>query len=110
MGTLSRSELEQILCDEGFVLYEADEGTRVYGCKAAVTGESQAYNIRGRPRLGFEFQVKLDWKGTFEGKDVSGKMDIQDLDSSDIDGFEIRPSTKLTSEEAKKAVATLKKG
>mmetsp|Transcript_93222 Transcript_93222/g.246429 ORF Transcript_93222/g.246429 Transcript_93222/m.246429 type:complete len:206 (+) Transcript_93222:71-688(+) len=109
MGPISRPELESILCEDGFPLLEADGGTRICGTSATVTGESQAYNICGRPRLGFEFEVKVQWKGTFEGEDVEGKMEIKDLDSTDLDGCEVRPTTKQGSEAAKKAVEKLKK-
>ncbi|CAK0860286.1 unnamed protein product, partial [Prorocentrum cordatum] len=78
MGPISRPELESILCEDGFPLLEADGGTRICGTSATVTGESQAYNICGRPRLGFEFEVKVQWKGTFEGEDVEGKMEIKE--------------------------------
>ncbi|CAJ1375386.1 unnamed protein product [Effrenium voratum] len=102
----ARAELEKILTDETFALLDAD-GNKVIGCTATITGDSQAYHIRGRPRLGFEFQVKLSWKGSFEGKEVSGDLDIQDLDSSDLDGFDIRPKPKNS--DSKAAAEALKK-
>mmetsp|Transcript_6015 Transcript_6015/g.11305 ORF Transcript_6015/g.11305 Transcript_6015/m.11305 type:complete len:188 (-) Transcript_6015:115-678(-) len=107
MSVAARAELEKILSDESLVLFEGN-GNRVCACKATVSGDSQAYHIRGRPRLGFEFKVKLSWKGTFDGENVSGDLDIQELDSSDLDGFELRPTSK-GGDASKKAADALKK-
>eukprot|EP00440_Ansanella_granifera_P018742 gb/GFBE01020360.1/.p1 GENE.gb/GFBE01020360.1/~~gb/GFBE01020360.1/.p1 ORF type:complete len:189 (+),score=55.39 gb/GFBE01020360.1/:1-567(+) len=107
MSVPARAELEKILNDESFALLETESG-RVNGCKASVTGDSQAYHIRGRPRLGFEFKVKLSWKGKFDGEEVSGELEVQDLDSSDLDGFDIR--IKPAGDASKKAAEALKKG
>mmetsp|Transcript_86700 Transcript_86700/g.250398 ORF Transcript_86700/g.250398 Transcript_86700/m.250398 type:complete len:197 (+) Transcript_86700:118-708(+) len=109
MSAAARAELERILSDESFVLLEGD-GTKVVACKATVTGDSQAYNIRGRPRLGFEFKVKCSWKGTFEGEEVSGEFQIPEFDSSDLDGAEIRPTGKGGGPSDKAADALRKSG
>mmetsp|Transcript_23747 Transcript_23747/g.48388 ORF Transcript_23747/g.48388 Transcript_23747/m.48388 type:complete len:197 (+) Transcript_23747:1-591(+) len=109
MSAPARAELERILSDESFTLLESEGGSRVFPCKATVTGDSQAYNIRGRPRLGFEFKVKVTWKGTFDGQDVSGQFEIAELDSSDLDSIEIRPSG-MSSDASKKAGEALKRG
>mmetsp|Transcript_40705 Transcript_40705/g.64021 ORF Transcript_40705/g.64021 Transcript_40705/m.64021 type:complete len:191 (+) Transcript_40705:53-625(+) len=106
MSVTARAELEKILTDESFSLIDAD-GNKVRGVTATVTGDSQAYHIRGRSRLGYEFKVKLTWKGSFDGKEVSGELDIQDLDSSDLDGFDIRPKPKNA--DSKSAAEALKK-
>mmetsp|Transcript_105707 Transcript_105707/g.295987 ORF Transcript_105707/g.295987 Transcript_105707/m.295987 type:complete len:197 (+) Transcript_105707:71-661(+) len=108
MSVAARAELERILSDESLALLEG-ANTKVVACKATVTGDSQAYNIRGRPRLGFEFKVKCSWKGTFEGEEVSGEFQIPEFDSSDLDGFEIRPSGK-SSDASGKAAEALRKG
>mmetsp|Transcript_59021 Transcript_59021/g.172786 ORF Transcript_59021/g.172786 Transcript_59021/m.172786 type:complete len:190 (+) Transcript_59021:63-632(+) len=109
VSAAAREELERILSEEWLLL--EGENTRVCSCKAVVTGESQAFNIRGRSRLGFEFQVKVSWKGSFEGEDVSGDFEIPELDSSDIDGVEIRDkSGSKASEASKRCAAALKKG
>ncbi|CAK9113579.1 unnamed protein product [Durusdinium trenchii] len=98
---------QQILTDESFALLD-EGGNKVQGFNATVTGDSQAYHIRGRSRLGYEFKVKLSWKGSFGGKEVSGELDIQDLDSSDLDGFDVRPKPKNA--DSKSAAEALKKG
>jgi len=112
-SVIAREELERILSSGDFVLLDG-EGTRICVTKASITGDSYAYNIRGRPRLGFELKVKISWEGTFEGQEVSGDLDISELDSSDLDGMDIRekkPSGKAApSEASKKASAALKKG
>mmetsp|Transcript_95026 Transcript_95026/g.268544 ORF Transcript_95026/g.268544 Transcript_95026/m.268544 type:complete len:198 (-) Transcript_95026:86-679(-) len=109
MSAASREELQRLLSDD-FLLLEG-ENTRICACSATVTGDAQAYNIRGRPRLGFEFKVKVSWKGTFEGEEVSGDFDIPELDSSDVDGIEIRPrSSSKASEATKRAAAALQRG
>ncbi|CAE7683471.1 unnamed protein product [Symbiodinium sp. CCMP2456] len=109
MGVAARTELEKILGDESFFLLQLDDKNKVQATKVTVTGDSSAYHIRGRPRLGFEFTVKLSWKGFFEGEEVVGELEVQDLDSSDLDGFEIRPKPK-TGEASKRAAAALKSG
>eukprot|EP00933_Yihiella_yeosuensis_P044331 TRINITY_DN3942_c2_g6_i1.p1 TRINITY_DN3942_c2_g6~~TRINITY_DN3942_c2_g6_i1.p1 ORF type:complete len:187 (+),score=54.30 TRINITY_DN3942_c2_g6_i1:107-667(+) len=108
MGSAAREELEKIFCEESFVLFSKD-GAQVSCSKASVSGDCNAYHIRGRPRLGFEFKVKISWKGTFDGESVSGELEIQDLDSSDLDGVDIRATTKADGA-AKKAAEALKKG
>ncbi|CAK9083764.1 Aha1_N domain-containing protein, partial [Durusdinium trenchii] len=107
MSVPARAELEKILTDESFALLD-EGGNKVQGFNATVTGDSQAYHIRGRSRLGYEFKVKLSWKGSFGGKEVSGELDIQDLDSSDLDGFDVRPKPKNA--DSKSAAEALKKG
>eukprot|EP00438_Fugacium_kawagutii_P030703 Skav213057 [mRNA] locus=scaffold364:351368:351946:- [translate_table: standard] len=107
MSVAAKAELEKILTDESFALLDAD-GDQVRCVKASITGDSQAYHIRGRARLGFEFQVKLSWKGSFKGQEVSGELDIPELDSSDLDGFDIKPKPKNS--DSKTAAEALKKG
>merc|ERR1712217_901498 len=102
---------EEILRDENFVLMHGDDGTTsIKVVSASVSGDAQAYNIRGKPRLGFEFTVKLSWKGTFKGEEVAGDLAINDLDSSDIDGFELKPTGKAGNAAAKTCADALKKG
>mmetsp|Transcript_98443 Transcript_98443/g.317372 ORF Transcript_98443/g.317372 Transcript_98443/m.317372 type:complete len:205 (+) Transcript_98443:79-693(+) len=109
MSAVSREALEQILSND-FLLLEG-EGTRICACKASITGDAQAYHIRGRPRLGFEFKGKISWKGTFEGEEVSGDLELQELDSSDLDGLELREKKSSSASEAsKRASASLVKG
>mmetsp|Transcript_120671 Transcript_120671/g.336712 ORF Transcript_120671/g.336712 Transcript_120671/m.336712 type:complete len:160 (-) Transcript_120671:219-698(-) len=110
MGAAPREELERIFAED-FVLFADGENTKVCSCKATVTGDCQAYNIRGRSRLGYEFKVNVSWKGTFEGEEVSGDFEIPDLDSSDLDSLDIREKlNSKTSEASKRASAALKKG
>ncbi|OLQ14235.1 hypothetical protein AK812_SmicGene1645 [Symbiodinium microadriaticum] len=109
MGVAARTELEKILGDENSFLLQLDDKNKVQATKVTVTGDSSAYHIRGRPRLGFEFTVKLSWKGFFDGEEVLGELEVQDLDSSDLDGFEIRPKPKA-GEASKRAAAALKSG
>mmetsp|Transcript_2284 Transcript_2284/g.4156 ORF Transcript_2284/g.4156 Transcript_2284/m.4156 type:complete len:195 (-) Transcript_2284:157-741(-) len=109
MSSLAIEELQKIFCDKNFALMENGSADRVCAVAATVSGDCQAYHIRGRPRLGFELTVNLSWKGTFNGEEVTGDLSVQDLDSSDLDGFEIRSTTK-GSEASKKAADALKKG
>eukprot|EP00913_Durusdinium_trenchii_P009920 g9311.t1 len=95
----------QILTDESFALLD-EGGNKVQGFNATVTGDSQAYHIRGRSRLGYEFKVKLSWKGSFGGKEL--EIVRKDLDSSDLDGFDVRPKPKNA--DSKSAAEALKKG
>jgi hypothetical protein len=105
MTAPAKACLQEIVCDEGFFLIRG-ENTSVKVSSATVTGESQAYNIRGRPRLGFEFKAQLSWIGTFEGEDVNGELEVKDLDSSDMSGFVLRPTG--TGDASKKAADVLK--
>lgn len=100
--------LQEILCKEGFFLIKGD-GTEVTVKAATVTGDAQAFHIRGRPRIGFELKVRMSWKGTFAGEEVEGNLEIPELDSTDLDGFELRPTPKA-GEAAKKAADALRKG
>eukprot|EP00928_Gymnodinium_smaydae_P048122 TRINITY_DN32158_c0_g1_i1.p1 TRINITY_DN32158_c0_g1~~TRINITY_DN32158_c0_g1_i1.p1 ORF type:complete len:196 (-),score=57.63 TRINITY_DN32158_c0_g1_i1:141-728(-) len=109
MSAAVRSTLSEILCEEGFVLYEA-EGMKVTATNATVVGDSQAYNIRGRPRLGYELKVTAKWTGTVDGEEVSGDLSIDDLDSSDLDGVELRATGKSGHAASKRAADALKKG
>merc|ERR1719264_1874184 len=76
-SVIAREELERILTSGDFVLLDG-EGTRICVTKASITGDSQGFNIRGTPRLGFDFKVKISWEGTFEGQEVSGDLDISE--------------------------------
>lgn len=89
VGKRARTELERVLCQDSFVLFEGEE-SRISCTSATVTGDAQVYHIRGTSRLGYEFKVKLKWKGTFEGKEVSGRINVADFDSTDVDGVEIK--------------------
>merc|ERR1719379_2377579 len=109
MGPASRTELEQILSDPSFTLLSG-EGTKINATSVTVTGDASLYNIRGRARLGYEFKVSCNWSGTFGGEEVSGKLDIVDFDSSDLDGIEIKVTAKKDSEASSRAADKLKKG
>eukprot|EP00929_Paragymnodinium_shiwhaense_P110225 TRINITY_DN7704_c0_g1_i4.p1 TRINITY_DN7704_c0_g1~~TRINITY_DN7704_c0_g1_i4.p1 ORF type:complete len:199 (+),score=60.78 TRINITY_DN7704_c0_g1_i4:109-705(+) len=104
IGAQARPALEQIFTREGFYLLRG-EGTELTVKSATVTGDAQAFHIRGRPRIGFELKVRLKWAGTFEGADVDGDLEIPELDSSDLDGFELRLTPKGGDDAAKKKAA-----
>jgi hypothetical protein len=114
MGPASRTELEQILSDPSFPLLEGED-TKINASSVTVTGDASLYNIRGRARLGYEFKVRLDWSGTFNGAEASGRISIEELDSSDLDGIEIKATPSSSGSDAakdasKKAAEVLKKG
>eukprot|EP00747_Dinoflagellata_sp_TGD_P164322 gnl/TRDRNA2_/TRDRNA2_184109_c0_seq1.p1 gnl/TRDRNA2_/TRDRNA2_184109_c0~~gnl/TRDRNA2_/TRDRNA2_184109_c0_seq1.p1 ORF type:complete len:202 (+),score=56.01 gnl/TRDRNA2_/TRDRNA2_184109_c0_seq1:81-686(+) len=109
----ARPELEQVLTAEDFVLFEEGTATKVRVSSATVTGEAQIFVVRGTPRVGFEFQLTVHWEGTYDGEDVSGELRIEELDSSDLDGLEIRtckPKGSPPSAKATAAANALKKG
>mmetsp|Transcript_23970 Transcript_23970/g.44032 ORF Transcript_23970/g.44032 Transcript_23970/m.44032 type:complete len:193 (+) Transcript_23970:90-668(+) len=102
---------EEILCEDCIILLgQADGQTKLQASSATVTGNAQNLHVRGTPRLGFEFKINLSWKGTFEGEEVKGELTIDDLDSSMMDDFEIRPKASGTTDGSKKAAEALKKG
>lgn len=71
---------------------------------AEVTGESQIFVVRGNPRLGYELNVKIQWRGSFDGGEVSGDLEIPALESDDADGFELK--MKPAPDPKSKAAAT----
>mmetsp|Transcript_29761 Transcript_29761/g.68530 ORF Transcript_29761/g.68530 Transcript_29761/m.68530 type:complete len:196 (-) Transcript_29761:73-660(-) len=102
---------EEILCEDCLILLGQAEGqTKLQASSATVTGTAQNLNVRGTPRLGFEFKITLTWKGSFEGEEVKGELTIDDLDSSMMDDFEIRPKTSGSTDNSKKAAEAMKKG
>lgn len=111
VGAIAHTELEQVLCDPAFaILVIESDGTKVRITRATITGDANLVCIRGKPRVGHEFKVCCDWSGTFGSEEVSGKLEIDDLDSSDLDGIEIRPTGKSGSDASKRAAEALKKG
>nr|ABV22353.1 conserved hypothetical protein [Noctiluca scintillans] len=101
--------LQQILCEEAFVLLEG-EGHRIAATSATVTGESDVFYVNSKLRLGFELAVKLKWSGTFDGEEVSGDLEVPDLDSS-MDSFDVKAKAKAPATAAgKKAADALKSG
>jgi len=86
---IAQRELERILSKENCVLVERGGETRVHVSSASVTGEAKAYNNGGKPIIIVEFQMKLIWKGMFDGMEIQGEMNVEDLDSSDLDSFEL---------------------
>ena len=70
------------------------EGHRIAATSATVTGESDVFYVNSKLRLGFELAVKLKWSGTFDGEEVSGDLEVPDLDSS-MDSFDVKAKVML---------------
>merc|ERR1712193_584502 len=93
----AQRELEHILCEGSFALLEKDGATQIRATSTTVSGEATAYNNGGKflpVRIIVEFHMKITWQGMFEGKDVSGEIEVQNLDSSDLDSMELRSKAK----------------
>lgn len=101
----AQRELERILSKEKCVLLENTTSTQLHVSSARVSGEAIAYNNGGKLLIIVDFQIKLAWQGVFHEMEVSGELNVENLDSSDLNSFELRakgvgPNNKEASEEA----------
>jgi len=95
-------------------LLEKDGATQIRATSTTISGEATAFNNGGKfqpVRIIVEFHMNITWKGMFEGKEVSGEIEVQDLDSSDLDSMEfcakaIGPSNMEACKQAAEALQT----
>jgi len=74
-----------------------------------VDGTATIIFARGKLRYGYDLSFKCDWKGTVDGKKVSGTMSMDEITSEDDpDSWEFEVTTKKSSSEFKKAARLVK--